>query len=1290
MNRLTTAPPSSFAILAFVLSLVLGVSGVTQAQPTVDTSLGQDPFLPPPGNAVAWRVINGGHRHGPFGIPGRFNILNRPVINPDTSQTGGRFVVPATVGTTTTDARWGKGPECIRNGSEVFHLHTNTPPFDPPPPGFFDGDTDPDRLACGHGELAWVLVNGVCGDLNNDGIVDSSDASFSLQNLTQSGVLTDTLAILGDVNGDGQHDVGDTVLTNQAIRGTRTIADCGPGGPPPGTSPDGVNLKVAAPNGSPTVPGSSGSQVTMQVTATGANNAGAQLALGYNPTVVQVNQVTPAALPTHMCPQVGPDKACDTAVFIDNTTGVVYVAYAGADDAGVQSFPVFTMTLDLVGSPGASTGVVFTNTLAYDAGDPTSGGFPRKITVSTQNGGIFITSPPSGNQPPVLTPIGSLSLNEGQIRTVPIFATDPNGNPLTFSVTNLPPFGVFTSTSVTTATLALSPDFNDAGVYTTTVRVQDPGGLSDSEIVSIIVINVNRAPQLAPTGNQTLNEGESKNVSISATDLDGNSLTFNAAGLPDFCSLTNNNNATATIICTPGFNAAGNFPVTVTVTDNGSPPLSDSETFTITVNNVAQPLTIPQIQGAGHLSPLNGQQVVITGTVTLLTADGFYMQDPNGDGDSSTSDGIFVFIGGTFTVNVGDNVTVAGTVFEFRLGDNLPITEIIDATTTINSSGNPLPAPVVIGEGARIPPNEVINTPDGTTNVLNPAALYLPDIDGIDFYESLEGMLAQVINARVVGPTNNFGELWVVGDNGDNAGSFTARGGVYVTPDDLNPERIQFDYSLFQGGAPNLSVGAVFTSTNGVWDYSFGNYEILVTDQTPPTTTTQVISTTTTLVASDNQPTIATWNLRNLGGSAPQGEFDKRANQIVIKLKSPDIIALQEIQDNNGSTNDGTTDSSVTVNRLISAILGNGGPSYSALWINPLNNQSGGQFGANIRSVWFYNPLRVGFTPRPGGSATTPAAVNCIGGVPQVSPNPALIDPTNSAWIDSRKPLVAQFDFNGNQLYVINIHFISPTTDDPLFGVNQPPILNSQPQRLQQAQVVNGFVNTIRACDPNANVIVAGGVYDPLSSSVTDALIGAGLFNLAGLLPENERYNYVFEGNSQQVDTILFPFLPSPNSLQAVTQAAPTQVEYDIVHTNAEFAQQVSDHDPIVARLTFSDVAQCATDVSNQVRVTRGGFRLNRATGRYVQQVTLTNPSGSGITGPVALALDNLSSNATLFNASGNTDCATPVSPYLVINVGSDNVLSPGEIVTVVLEFSNPSNKGITYTTRVLAGSEER
>ncbi|MEO1511019.1 MAG: choice-of-anchor I family protein, partial [Planctomycetota bacterium] len=68
--------------------------------------------------------------------------------------------------------------------------------------------------------------------------------------------------------------------------------------------------------------------------------------------------------------------------------------------------------------------------------------------------------------------------------------------------------------------------------------------------------------------------------------------------------------------------------------------------------------TVGSIQGAGHISPFEGQVVTTSGIVTAVDSDGFYLQDPTGDGDDATSDAIFVETGSAPTVVVGDEAEV--------------------------------------------------------------------------------------------------------------------------------------------------------------------------------------------------------------------------------------------------------------------------------------------------------------------------------------------------------------------------------------------------------------------------------------------------------------------------------------------------------------------------------------------------------------------------------------------------------------------------------------------------------
>jgi hypothetical protein len=116
-------------------------------------------------------------------------------------------------------------------------------------------------------------------------------------------------------------------------------------------------------------------------------------------------------------------------------------------------------------------------------------------------------------------------------------------------------------------------------------------------------------------------------------------------------------------------------------------------------------------------------------------------------------------------------------------------------------------------------------------------------------------------------------------------------------------------------------------------------------------------------------------------------------------------------------------------------------------------------------------------------------------------------------------------------------------------------------------------------------------------------------------------------------------------------------------------------------------VCNCATDVTGSIAITFGGFTLNPITKRYVQTGALENVSADTIAGPLSLVLDNLSSNATLFNATGTTALVPPAgSPYVNANVS----VAPGQRISIVLQFINPTNSAITYQRRVLAGPGAR
>ncbi len=124
-----------------------------------------------------------------------------------------------------------------------------------------------------------------------------------------------------------------------------------------------------------------------------------------------------------------------------------------------------------------------------------------------------------------------------------------------------------------------------------------------------------------------------------------------------------------------------------------------------------------------------------------------------------------------------------------------------------------------------------------------------------------------------------------------------------------------------------------------------------------------------------------------------------------------------------------------------------------------------------------------------------------------------------------------------------------------------------------------------------------------------------------------------------------------------------------------------------LSRYSFSQPS-CATDATGAFAVSKSGYVYNFATQRFSQTVKLTNISGAPITGPISLALDGLSANASLFNASGTTSCSAPLGSSYVMNMVGG--IAPGASVSLVLQFTNPTRGAITYATRVLTGAGGR
>ena len=224
-------------------------------------------------------------------------------------------------------------------------------------------------------------------------------------------------------------------------------------------------------------------------------------------------------------------------------------------------------------------------------------------------------------------------------------------------------------------------------------------------------------------------------------------------------------------------------------------------------------------------------------------------------------------------MSVGDAVSVSARVQEFRPGGvsngNLTTTELASPSVSVLSTGNALPAPTVIGTGGRIPPDTIIDN-DSTGNA-ETSGIFDPDQDGLDFYESLEGMRVQLNDAVAVGPTaTGFGETPVD----------RRRRRECVRPH--LPRRPAAPGERRQPGADHagrparvaaeLNVGDHYSdSIIGVMDYNFGNPFIDVTT-TALTANHNGVTRETTRPVAAGELAIATFNFENLAADRPAVE----------------------------------------------------------------------------------------------------------------------------------------------------------------------------------------------------------------------------------------------------------------------------------------------------------------------------------------------------------------------------------------------------------------------------------
>ncbi len=633
-----------------------------------------------------------------------------------------------------------------------------------------------------------------------------------------------------------------------------------------------------------------------------------------------------------------------------------------------------------------------------------------------------------------------------------------------------------------------------------------------------------------------------------------------------------------------------------------------SQVTLVTRGKVPGITAIGTIQGNTHFSKYVGKVVTVEGVVTAFGADnegsrsGIYegfIQSVQQDNDLRTSEGIYVdFLGlDVSDISVGSLIRATGVVYEDVVDEGLTRTGLRTLSElTVLAQNQTLPRAVMLGEDIKIP-NQAISRFAGNLN--NRRYLHLDE--GLDFWESLEGMRVRVPQPQVVGfaggrkdllsrdRPKGYINIFVAAKNSLSPKQLTPQGGVIIDnlEFDYNPEIIRvIDHHLAPSVSPKYvyEVGEILPQDLwGVLGYNFnlfgsGEYTLYVTsgdfnEGRSKKVTPLSDKPKSSLMPTPHRLTVASFNVENLSGNAEdtsgdQKRFNNIGEAIANNLNCPDILNLVEIQDNDGPIDSGSEqlgpDASLTLQRLVDAITCPEDVVYEVINIDPFENAEGGEPGGNIRVAMIYNSNRVSFTRRGLANADTEAYFDSSG---TLVANPSRIDPRHPDLKGVRKPLVAEFLFKGEKIIVIGNHFNSKGSDTSLWAANQPPQFKSESKRTKIAALVNNFATQILNKDSEANVIILGDFNDFNESRPLKTLEGSNLENLANvkdsdgqpLVLPNDQYTYNFGGNSQPLDFIIV-------SENLITKKDP---KLEIIHINTDYMGQVSDHDPIIASFEF-------------------------------------------------------------------------------------------------------------------------
>jgi uncharacterized protein (TIGR03437 family) len=202
------------------------------------------------------------------------------------------------------------------------------------------------------------------------------------------------------------------------------------------------------------------------------------------------------------------------------------------------------------------------------------------------------------NRPPTILAPPQVAVDEGKSLDVPILVSDPDaGQSVEVSLSGASFVSLVKASAGIAYTLRIAPNFSQAGEQKLTIAATDNAGASSKQEVLISVADVNRAPVLTVPGSQSATENKAVAFTVTATDPDpGQTLSIATSSLPAGASVVPATAPNSWLFrWTPNFTQAGNFTVSLTVSDNGSPQLRDTGSVLLSVSDVPV-LVVPGAQ----------------------------------------------------------------------------------------------------------------------------------------------------------------------------------------------------------------------------------------------------------------------------------------------------------------------------------------------------------------------------------------------------------------------------------------------------------------------------------------------------------------------------------------------------------------------------------------------------------------------------------------------------------------------------------------------------------------------